>query len=114
MERPIAPLKINADELATLTGLKPGELPEGVARVIVTDGPNPVRAQDVHGSTATLSPPAVHEVSPTGSGDVLLACGLEAWCRRRLPLRDAVEFALPYAAANAAHPGVAEFSEPQP
>lgn len=48
----------------------------------------------------------------TGSGDVFFACVLEAIYRRRMSLPEAVSFALPYAAANAAHPGVAEFPEP--
>ncbi len=49
------------------------------------------------------------EVSPTGSGDVLLASLLDSLFRRERPLDDAVAAALPLAAANAAHPGIAEF-----
>ena len=112
LERPIALLKINADELATIAGLWAGELPAKIARIIITDGPKPVRVRDADGSTATLTPPVVREVSPVGSGDVLFACALEAIYRRGLKLRQAVEFALPYASANAADPGVAEFPEP--
>ena len=56
--------------------------------------------------------PRVRQVSATGSGDVMLACILHARFHRGLSWRDAVIAALPYAAANAAHPGVAEFPEP--
>ena len=59
-----------------------------------------------------ITPPRVDEISATGSGDVLLACILHARFTRGLSLADAVAFALPYAAANAAHPGIAEFPEP--
>jgi len=56
----------------------------------------------------------VREVSATGSGDVLLACILHGWINLGLGTAEAVQFALPYAAANAAHAGVAEFPEPPP
>ena len=70
------------------------------------------RKGDLDGAVSRLTPPVVREVSPTGSGDVLFAALLHAWCGRGLSLREAVSFALPYAAANAAHPGIAEFLEP--
>jgi hypothetical protein len=53
----------------------------------------------------------VREISPTGSGDVLFAVVLHSLFIRRESLRQALERALPLAAANAAHPGVAEFPE---
>ncbi|NBW86943.1 MAG: hypothetical protein EBR23_08990, partial [Planctomycetia bacterium] len=46
------------------------------------------------------------------SGDVLFACVLAALYQRGDSLDAAVRRALPYAAANAAHPGIAEFPEP--
>jgi 1-phosphofructokinase len=79
---------------------------------VITDGPGPVWLREGDAARITLTPPAVREVSATGSGDVLLACVLERLFRRGLTLRDAVAFALPYAAANAAHPGIGEFPEP--
>ena len=71
-----------------------------------------VQVRESSGPTETFTPPPVREVSATGSGDVLLACVLEAMFVRRLRLLDAVRFAIPYAAANAAHPGIAEFPPP--
>jgi hypothetical protein len=45
---------------------------------------------------------------------VLFACLLHAFYARGMQLAEAVSFAIPYAAANAAHAGVAEFPEPAP
>ena len=42
----------------------------------------------------------------------MLACVLHARFHRGLTWRDAVAWSLPYASANAAHPGVAEFPDP--
>lgn len=110
--RPLALLKINADELQSLPAEMAGVPPRTVQRVIVTDGPRAVHVRDRDGSTATLTPPPIREVSATGSGDVLLACVLQALWVRKLRLEAAVAFAIPYAAANAAHPGIAEFPDP--
>ena len=78
---------------------------------IVTDGPRPVwLAEKDSAHAVSLPPPAVREVSPTGSGDVLLASVLHAWLNRGAAPADALAFALPYAAANAAAPDVAEFA----
>jgi 1-phosphofructokinase len=105
-------VKINAAELAGSfpAAARLESLPGAVRRWIVTDGPRPVRIRDADGYTAQLLPPIVKEVSPVGSGDVLLACVLVALFHRGEGFRDAVTYALPYAAANAAHPGVAEFA----
>ena len=108
----VALLKINADELASLGVADLARLPPHVERAVVTDGPRTVHLRDVDGTLTTFTPPPVKEISATGSGDVLLACVLEAWLRRGVSLRDAVAFAIPYAAANAAHPGIAEFPLP--
>ena len=111
-ERALALIKINADELRSLPTVDGASLPPLVLRWVVTDGPGPVWLREGDSAPITLTPPAVREASATGSGDVLLACVLDALFRRRLSLHEAVAFALPYAAANAAHPGVAEFAEP--
>ncbi len=111
--QPLALIKINADELrAFAPDLAHLPLPTTARRWVVSDGPHAVSLRETDGTLATLIPPAVREVSATGSGDVLFACILHATFIRQLPLRDAVAYALPYAAANAAHPGVAEFPEP--
>ena len=111
--RPVALVKINADELRALAP-DLAHLPPHAAplRWIVTDGPRPVQIRDVAGALATATPLPVTEVSATGSGDVFLACVLHAWFGLGRDLAGAVQFALPYAAANAAHPGVAEFPDP--
>jgi 1-phosphofructokinase len=111
--RPVSLIKINADELRTLNQHEQHHgRPHAAQRWIISDGAKTVRVRDLDRAEAELTPPRVTEVSPTGSGDVLLACVLHAWQAQRQPLLDAVSFALPYAAANAAHPGVAEFPDP--
>ncbi len=121
--QPLALGKINAAELRTLFPAEPASAgtPEliklagrrgPVRRWVVTDGPGPVWFCDGTGEPVSLQPPPVKEVSPTGSGDVLLACVLDALFRRGLTLAQAVAGALPLAAANAAHPGIAEFPWP--
>jgi fructose-1-phosphate kinase PfkB-like protein len=106
---PLALLKINADELQSLGHSRLEDIPEIVKRTIVTDGPRSVRLRESGGATESLVPPRIREISATGSGDVLLACVLEAVFVRKLRFREAVTFAIPYAAANAAHAGIAEF-----
>jgi fructose-1-phosphate kinase PfkB-like protein len=121
--RPVALVKINADELRTLLGAD-ATAADTAANVrvaagrwlvqtwIVTDGPRPVWLAARGETPLSLTPPPVREVSPTGSGDVLLACLLFARLHRGATWRAALEFALPYAAANAAHPGIADFPDP--
>lgn len=116
-QQPLALIKVNAAELRTLfpAGAPTPELLQRAAqsgrvrRWIITDGSSPVWFQESPGTAASLSPPSVAEVSATGSGDVFFACALEAHFRRGLSLAETVAFALPYAAANAAHPGIADF-----
>ncbi len=103
-------IKINAHELATLHLARPATPPPPTARWVVTDGPRPVRVWD-GAAQAEFVPPRVVEASPTGSGDVLFACILHALYHDLRSLPEAVAFAMPYAAANAAHPGIAEFPE---
>ena len=121
--QPLALVKINATELRPLFPSEPPATATSalltravqtspVRQWIVTDGAGPVWFCGAGGTPASLQPPAVREVSPTGSGDVLFACVLDALLLRGLPLADSVAQALPFAAANAAHPGIAEFPEP--
>jgi fructose-1-phosphate kinase PfkB-like protein len=109
---PLALLKINADERATLSAPGAVDALATVHRWIVTDGPRAVYFRDGAGIIATRVPPPVREVSPTGSGDVLLACVVAALFGQGRSLPEAVDYAIPFAAANAAHPGVAEFEMP--
>lgn len=113
IQQPLRLLKINADELRSLPGGTLETLPSHLTRTIITDGPRSVVVRD-EGEVTTLVPPPIKEVSATGSGDVFLACVIEAHLVRKLPLAEAAAFAIPYAAANAAHPGVADFSDPGP
>jgi fructose-1-phosphate kinase PfkB-like protein len=76
---------------------------------IVTDGPHAVWFKDAGLAPCSAEPPRVKEVSATGSGDVVFACVLHARSERGATLAEAVEFALPYGAANAASEGVADF-----
>ena len=122
-QQPVALVKINATELRTLFPAEPASAAVSglvrtlanrgpVRRWIVTDGAGPVWFQEGTGEPASLTPPRVTEISPTGSGDVLFACVLVALFQRGASLAESVTQALPYAAANAAHPGVADFPLP--
>ena len=117
LARPLAWVKVNRLEFS---GLFPGRRTVAarmkialerrpVRAWIVTDGPRPIWYAERGGTPASLRPPAVREVSPTGSGDVLHACLLHAVCQNGLPLAEALRRALPYAAANAAAATVADF-----
>lgn len=115
-------VKINRKEFAGLAGVPQAELTESrmaellptiarastVTRWVVTDGPHAVWVYD-GGTAASITPPPIEEVSPTGSGDVLHAGILYALFERGDTLEAAVRFALPLAAANAASAGVADF-----
>ncbi len=108
-------IKINADEFRSFVNREASTLDTATAiwprsRWIVTDGERAVWFAQAGEPAASLAPPRVREVSATGSGDVLFACVLHALFVLGLSLREAVASALPYAAANAAHPGVADFS----
>ena len=115
--RPLAWVKVNRHEFGVLmpgrqsvaTRMKLALERWPVRAWIVTDGPRPLWYAERGGAPASLRPPAVREVSPTGSGDVLHACLLHAVCHGGLPLAEALRRALPYAAANAAAATVADF-----
>lgn len=123
-QQPCTLIKINRSEF---DGLLPGVGPDDrdlaprlrtalarwpVKAWVVTNGPDDVWFAGHHTAPACLRPAPVREVSATGSGDVLLACVMHAMQNRHATLAEAVAFALPYAAANAAHPGIAEFPLP--
>ena len=115
LERKVDLIKINADELLPFApDLARLPAKAQAKRWVVTNGAAAVQIRDLDRVLASATPPRVQEVSATGSGDVLFACLLHGFCARGMKLADAVSFALPYAAANAAHPGVAEFPEPNP
>ncbi len=120
VQRPLTWVKINRVEFDTL--FAPGDRARPmadrlaaalnrwpVAAWIVTDGPRPLWGVERGGTPFSLEPPAIAEVSPTGSGDVLHAVLLQTVLLQRLPLGQGLRLALPYAAANAAHPSVADF-----
>lgn len=112
LKRRVDLIKINSDELLPFAPDLANLPANAIAkRWVVTNGASPVQIRDLDGSLSTVTPPVVQEVSATGSGDVLFACVLDGLCARGMRLRDAVSFALPYAAANAAHAGIAEFLE---
>jgi 1-phosphofructokinase len=120
LQQPLALVKINRDEFDAL--YQPASSTEpfasrlaaafAVSRAsawIVTDGGEPVWYVDRACQPRSFIPRSVALVSPTGSGDVLLACILHAAFQRGLSLPEALNYALPFAAANAASPGIAEF-----
>ncbi|HWA87536.1 MAG TPA: PfkB family carbohydrate kinase [Opitutus sp.] len=115
--RPLPLVKINAVELRTLfdssnsTGatLASAGATFPVRRWVVSDGPHAIWFRDESGPPASLTPPPIREISPTGSGDILHASLIKSLFIDGLTLPDAVARAIPLAAANAAHPGIAEF-----
>ena len=126
VERPLALVKINREEFDRLVPPAPGDTSElaftmrlaeaaarwPVAAWIISDGAKPAWCAIKDGSTTSLRPPPVREASATGSGDVLLAALLHSHFQLGKPWPEALAFALPLAAANAAHDGIAEFPLP--
>ena len=76
---------------------------------IVTDGPRPTLIWQREQSPVSLPSPPVPVVSPTGSGDVLLAALLYFHWYDDLPWAEALRRAIPLAAANTASAGIADF-----
>ena len=120
VQRPLAWVKINRVEFDGL--FPPGDRDRPLAdrlagaldrwpvsAWIVTDGSRPLWYVERGGPPRRLDPPEIAEVSATGSGDVLHAVLLYAIFWQAQPISRALELALPYAAANAAHPSVADF-----
>jgi 1-phosphofructokinase len=120
-ERPVALVKINREEWdlfrpaqskdprSLLQRLESLKLQSPVKNWIVTDGPREVCFVSPAAAPASVRPPQIEEISPTGSGDVFFACVLNAWLIRDFTLADAILFALPLSSANAAHTGIADF-----
>lgn len=123
VQQPLALVKINREEFDRL--VPPGSKQESalefsmrltetaarwpVQKWIVTDGAHPAWLFGKDQPPIPMSPPRVREVSPTGSGDVVLAALLFARFVRGDDWTRALGFALPMGAANAAHEGIAEF-----
>jgi 1-phosphofructokinase len=119
--RPVCLVKINRTEFE---GLFPGQgatTAAALARArrrspalawVVTDGGGPVHLAAPRGPVVAVRPPKIREVSPTGSGDVLLACLIRARLGLGWSWRRSLAYAIPRASANAAHPGVVEFPDP--
>ena len=76
---------------------------------IITNGPHKIWFIEKNMPPASLSPLKVTQVSPTGSGDVFFACVLNALLNQKNTLADAIKSAIPFASANAAHSGIADF-----
>ncbi len=120
VQLPLALVKINRQEfdafrpgsgdVATRLRKVCSELP--VKAWIVTDGPGSLWLACLGEPPREFRPPVLREVSPTGSGDVFLAALLHGHWHLGRMLPDAIAYALPFAAANAAHPGVADFELP--
>lgn len=112
-------IKINASELRALhpaatTQTVPQLLTRNTGTKaahtwIISDGPGTVWVARPDQPPVALTPPTVKEVSPTGSGDVLLAVWLQGHYGLGLDPVAATKRALPYASANAGHPGIADF-----
>ncbi len=122
LQQPLALIKINRDEFNSLPLNLPAteaepfatRLSTALARSqarawIVSDGGAPLWYADRTSAPRQFTPPPIKAVSSTGSGDVLLACLLHGHFQRGLDLPDALTYALPFAAANAASPSIAEF-----
>ncbi len=118
VQRPLALVKINRDELRALARQLdlPPELQSvatalPVQRWIVTDGPRAIcyRTSETAGE---FLPPATQEVSATGSGDVFLATILAGRWTDHNVLPQLIRRAADFAARNAAHPSIAEFELP--
>ncbi len=80
-----------------------------VKQWVVTDGPNKVWSISEKLEIDSATPPVTEEVSPVGSGDVFFAGLLYSLFENKSDLKQAVQFALPLAAANAASGGIADF-----
>jgi len=123
VERPLELIKINQQEFAaffpateravsTEQRLRAMSQRSPVKQWVISNGPRSVWVLPRRGDPIEIAPPPVKEVSPTGSGDVLFAAILHALLIRGTSLVEAVDFGLPLASANAAHPSVADFVLP--
>ncbi len=118
---PVELVKINRNELerllpemagaGSLDLLAAASETSPVRNWIITDGPRPVLAAYADGNIFEVHPAEVEEVSPTGSGDTFLAALLQQSLSGSGP-EDMLSYAGACATANAASPGVADFSLP--
>jgi sugar/nucleoside kinase (ribokinase family) len=67
----------------------------------VTDGPGPVWWVEGKGEPQSLNPPAIREVSATGSGDVLFAALLNSLLKLGRPFKESLALAMAHAASHA-------------
>lgn len=120
VQLPVALVKINRDEFELLSPTSLPDLPfeerldsfsqsSPVKAWVITDGPGRVFSLVKGNKNTVHTPPLVQEVSATGSGDVFFAALLNALLFSQLSLKEAVNHALPYGAANAASAGIADF-----
>ncbi len=120
VSQPTALIKVNRDEFDLLFSAEERSLPLAerlsrarhrwpVAAWVITDGPREVLVLEGNQPLVRLQPPVVNEISATGSGDVFFAALLFGRLHLSLSWAQAAAYALPFGAANAAHPGIAEF-----
>lgn len=113
-------VKINRDEFISLAPEARADLLGALSIVaqkhkktawVITDGPDAIYAAEAGKDLWRFYPPRVKQLSPTGSGDVLLAGLVRFYLTEKQPLTQSLLRAVPYAAANAADAGVARFPE---
>jgi fructose-1-phosphate kinase PfkB-like protein len=104
------PGKESEPTVDVITGVKKSS---PVRNWIITDGPRAIICVIEAGTTLTLTPAPIKEISPTGSGDTFLAALLNKWPEGG-DLREALAFAGACATASAASPGIGDFPLPLP
>jgi 1-phosphofructokinase len=122
VEYPLSLVKINRVEFAGLMNhqgipddgqmaalLEEAKKKWPVKQWVVTDGPNKVWSISENLEIDSAMPPVTNEVSPVGSGDVFFAGLLYSLFDIKSNLKQAVQFSLPLAAANASSGGIADF-----
>jgi fructose-1-phosphate kinase PfkB-like protein len=119
----VSTIKLNRVEFSTLLGereLAPADLPEGLQTAIesysvnqwvVSDGGADIWYIERGSDPRSFTPPKIHEISPTGSGDVLFAGMLDGVLNRDFDLARSIEFGARMASASAALPGIADFPD---
>jgi 1-phosphofructokinase len=119
MRVPVHLVKINRHEWQTLVGSSRELNADSLRAVadrypsrewVITDGVDLTWALDREGAVFSIRPPVVKQVSATGCGDVTMAVLMDG-LMRKMSLRDALLRAIPWAAANAARPGLADMEE---
>lgn len=104
-------VKVNQDEARTVTGCSDPRdaaialIALGARSAVVTDGTRGVAAAEIGGECLFVPHRGTIGRYPTGSGDSFLARMVH---RRHAALREAVEFGMPCARANALFPGAGD------